>query len=104
MYVPPKRWSEGSQSHQAVKYGHESRGTQNQKSVLARQQQFTGVDWTGLCISLSLLDNDSLNVFPRQRKIVGDEVFYAVHVISKQSRRFLFLKSAHPKWLLALRQ
>jgi hypothetical protein len=33
VYVPPKRWSEGSQSRHTVKYGHEPRGIRNQDSL-----------------------------------------------------------------------
>jgi hypothetical protein len=53
VYLPPKRWSEGSQSHQTVIYGHESRGTRNQESLCWRRpQQFTGLAWPGLdCVS-----------------------------------------------------
>jgi hypothetical protein len=42
--------------------------------------------WVFPCISLSLLGNNSVKTFPRQRKIVGGDVFYAVRVISKESR------------------
>jgi hypothetical protein len=47
VYLPPKRWSEGSQSHQAVKYGHESRGTRNQESLSWRWP--AAIYWTVLC-------------------------------------------------------
>jgi hypothetical protein len=42
------------------------------------------LDWTGLCIPLPLLGNGSVNMFPRQTGIVGDIVFYAVCVVSKE--------------------
>jgi hypothetical protein len=35
---------------------------------------------------LSLLGNSLVKTFPRQRRIVGGVVFYAVHVVSKESR------------------
>jgi hypothetical protein len=37
----------------------------------------------GLCIPLSLLGNNSVKAFPRQRRIVGGVIFYAVRVLSK---------------------
>jgi hypothetical protein len=43
--------------------------------------------WT-VC-SLSLLGNGSVNAFSRERKRVGNVVFYAVHVVSKESRRLV---------------
>jgi hypothetical protein len=48
--------------------------------------------WVCLCIPLSLLDNGSINTFPRQRKIVGGVIFYAVRVVSKESRRLVLTK------------
>jgi hypothetical protein len=41
----------------------------------------------GLCIPLSLLGNGLVNTFPRQRRIVGGIVFYAVRVVSKEIRQ-----------------
>jgi hypothetical protein len=38
-----------------------------------------------VCIPLSLLGNYLVKMFKQQRKIVGDIVFCAVHVISKES-------------------
>jgi hypothetical protein len=43
---------------------------------------------------LSLLGNGSVNTFPRQRRIVGGMVFYAVHVISKESRRLVIPRTS----------
>jgi hypothetical protein len=40
----------------------------------------------GLCISLSLLGNGSVNTFPWQGRIIGDVIFYAVQSISYQRR------------------
>jgi hypothetical protein len=34
-----------------------------------------------LCIPLSLLDNNSVKTFPRQRRIVGGVVFCAIRVV-----------------------
>jgi hypothetical protein len=42
-----------------------------------------------LCIPLSLLSNHSVKTLPRQRSIVGGVVFYAVRVVSKETRLFL---------------
>jgi hypothetical protein len=46
--------------------------------------------WVCLYIPLSLLGNNSVKTFPLQWKIVGGVVFYAVHVVSKESRRLFF--------------
>jgi hypothetical protein len=43
--------------------------------------------WVCHSISLSLLNNNSLNTCPRQRTAVVGVVFYAVLVVSKESRR-----------------
>jgi hypothetical protein len=43
----------------------------------------------GLCITLALLGNSSLNTFPQQRKIVGNVVFYTFRNVSKKSRRLV---------------
>jgi hypothetical protein len=45
--------------------------------------------WVSLCISLSLLGNNSIKMFTRQRIIVGSFVFYTVRVVSKESRRLV---------------
>jgi hypothetical protein len=45
--------------------------------------------WVCMCVPPSLLGNNSVNTFPRQRRIVGGVVFYAVRVVSKQSRRLV---------------
>jgi hypothetical protein len=37
----------------------------------------------------SFLGNGSVNTFPRQRRIVGDVVFYAVRFVSKKSGRLV---------------
>jgi hypothetical protein len=34
----------------------------------------------------SLIENDAVSMFPRQRRIFGGVVFYAVRVVSKESR------------------
>jgi hypothetical protein len=48
----------------------------------------------GLCISLSLLGNNSVKTFPRQWRIVGGVFFYAIHVISKETRRLLLPRTS----------
>jgi hypothetical protein len=40
--------------------------------------------WVCLCIPLSLLGNNSVKTFPRQRRIVRGVVFYTIHVVSKE--------------------
>jgi hypothetical protein len=42
-----------------------------------------------LCISVLLLNNNSVRMFRRLRRIVGGVVFYAILVVSKQSRRLV---------------
>jgi hypothetical protein len=42
--------------------------------------------WICLCIPLSLLGNNLVKTFPRQLRIVGDVVLYAVRVVSEESR------------------
>jgi hypothetical protein len=43
-----------------------------------------------ICVSpLSLLGNGSVNTFPRPRRIVVGVVFYAFHIVSKESRRLV---------------
>jgi hypothetical protein len=43
--------------------------------------------WACLRIILSLLGNGSVNTFPRQRRIVGGVLLYAICVVSKEIRR-----------------
>jgi hypothetical protein len=50
--------------------------------------------WVCLCIPLSLLGKNSVKTFPRQRRIVGGVVFYAVHDISKESRRLVLRRTS----------
>jgi hypothetical protein len=52
------------------------------------------LEWTGLCISLPLLGNGSVNTFSRQRRIVGGVVFCAVRVVSKESRRLVLTRTS----------
>jgi hypothetical protein len=52
---------------------------------------------------LPLLGNGSVNTFPRQRGIVRGVVFYAVRVVSKESRRLVFPRTSFfpPCFILA---
>jgi hypothetical protein len=75
----PNRWSDGFQSRQRVKYGHEPRESRNQESLCWRGP--AAIYWTGLCIPLKLLGNDSVNTLPLQWRTVGGIVFYAVRVL-----------------------
>jgi hypothetical protein len=52
--IPPKRWSEGSQSCELVKYGHESHGTRNQESLCWRGP--ASFFWTALFIPFDLIE------------------------------------------------
>jgi hypothetical protein len=52
--------------------------------------------WVCLCITLTLLGNGSVNIFPQQQWIVGGVVFYVVYVVSKESRLvFLTITSCY---------
>jgi hypothetical protein len=48
----------------------------------------------GLCIPLSLLGNNSVKTFPRQRRIVGRFVFNVARVVSKESRRLVLSRTS----------
>jgi hypothetical protein len=43
---------------------------------------------------LLMLGNGSVNTFPRQRRINGGVVFYAVGVVSKESRRLVPIRTS----------
>jgi hypothetical protein len=43
--------------------------------------------WVCQCITLSLQGKGSVNTFPWQRGIVEGVILYAIHVVSKESRR-----------------
>jgi hypothetical protein len=47
-----------------------------------------------LCIPISLLGNNSVKMFPRQRRIVEGVVFYAVHIVSNECRRLVILRTS----------
>jgi hypothetical protein len=58
--------------------------------IQATSEELLGVCvWVCLCIPLLLLGNNSVKTFPRERKIVGGIVFYAVLVVSKESTRLV---------------
>jgi hypothetical protein len=48
----------------------------------------------GLCIPLSLLGNGLVNTAPRQRRVVGDVVFYVARVVLKESRPLIIPRTA----------
>jgi hypothetical protein len=50
--------------------------------------------WVRLCTPLSLLGNNSVKTFPQERRIVGGVVFYAVRVVSKESRRLVLPRTS----------
>jgi hypothetical protein len=56
--------------------------------------------WNYLCILLSLLGNNSVKTFPRQRRIVGGIVFYAIRVVSKESRLLVLPRTSSSTFLL----
>jgi hypothetical protein len=51
------------------------------------------IGWACLFIPLSFLGNGSVNAFPLQRGIVEGVVFYAVQVVSKESRPLVLLRT-----------
>jgi hypothetical protein len=59
-----------------------------------------------VCIPISLLGNSFVMMFPRRRRIVGGVVFYAVRVVSKESRRLVhprsFVGDESEIWILFL--
>jgi hypothetical protein len=50
--------------------------------------------WVCLCIPLSLLCNNSEKMFPRQKRNVEGIVFYAVHVVSEESRQLVLPRTS----------
>jgi hypothetical protein len=50
-------------------------------------------EWDCLCVPLSLKGKGSVNTFPRQRRIVGDVLFYSVVVVPNFSQNFLLFSS-----------
>jgi hypothetical protein len=54
------------------------------------QRRVCGSLWS----PLSLLDNNSVKTFPRERRIVGGVVFYAARVVSKESRRLVLPRTS----------
>jgi hypothetical protein len=48
-----------------------------------------------VCVSLLwLLGNGSVDTFPQQQRIFGGVVFYAAHVVPKESRRLCLTKTS----------
>jgi hypothetical protein len=47
-----------------------------------------------------LLGNGSVKTFPQQRRLVGSVVLYAVHVVSKESRRLVLPGTSYLESLL----
>jgi hypothetical protein len=70
-------------------YVHAAQNTCNNRRTVRRVCL-----WVCVCIPLSLLRNNSLKTFPRQRRIVGGVIFYAVRVVSKESRRSVLPRSS----------
>jgi hypothetical protein len=54
-----------------------------------------GCLWVSLCISLSLLGNNSVKMFLRQQRMIRCIVFYAARVISKESRLLVLPRTSH---------
>jgi hypothetical protein len=51
--------------------------------------------WVCLCISLSLLCNNWMKTFPREGRIFGDVVFYAVRVVLMESRLLVLPRTSY---------
>jgi hypothetical protein len=54
--------------------------------------------WVSMCISLSLLGNNSVKTFPSQRRIVDGVIFYAVLVVSNASRLLVLPRTSCSIW------
>jgi hypothetical protein len=52
----------------------------------------------------SLLGNGSVNMFPRQQGITGGVIFYAVRVVSKESRRLVLPRTSCKPIFLILKK
>jgi hypothetical protein len=63
----------------------EAMNTRNMRRIVGRAYV-----WVCLYIPLSLLGNNSVKMFPSQRRIVGGDVSYAIFVISRESRQLIF--------------
>jgi hypothetical protein len=48
--------------------------------------------WVCLCNPIPLQGNSLVKTFPRQGRIVGGVVFYAVHIVLKESRQLVLPK------------
>jgi hypothetical protein len=72
---------------------------------LPRQRIHSTVEellYASVCISL--LGNNLVQTFPRQRRIVGGVVLCAVHVMSRESRRLILPRTSWYFWRLLLRR
>jgi hypothetical protein len=60
----------------------------------------------GVClrVPLSLLSNNSVKKFPQQQTIAGGVVLYAVHVVSKESRRLVLPRTSCYPWFIYRRR
>jgi hypothetical protein len=56
-------------------------------------------EYIGLSLyPLQLLGKNPTKTFPRQRRIVGCVVFYAVHIVSKENRPLVLLRTSICEW------
>jgi hypothetical protein len=91
VYVQSKRWSVHSQEPSAGKvWSLVAWGSEPRNHCAGGGQQ----KLTGLCIPLSLVGNISVSTFPRQRRIVGGFVFYAIRVVSKESKWLVLCRTS----------
>jgi hypothetical protein len=74
------------------------------KSFSRRSLSYQKSLWVCLCVSLSLLCNNSVKTSPRQRRILGDLICYAVHVVSKESRPLVLLRTSCGLLLMHLKR
>jgi hypothetical protein len=51
--------------------------------------------WVYPCSPLSLLSNASANTLPQQQKTFGGVVFYAVYVVSKESKQLVLPRTSY---------
>jgi hypothetical protein len=86
--------------HRLCKHVSAAKNTLNKNcwtcSFLCGQCRIEG-ESVDLCIPLSLQGSGSVNTFPWQWRIVGGVIFYAVRVVSKESRRLILPKTSCSK-------
>jgi hypothetical protein len=71
------------------KYAPAATNTHNNRRIVGRVYL-----WACLCILRSLLENNSVNTFPLQRRIFVGVIFYGIRVVLKESMRLFLPKTS----------